>query len=83
MSALLTVCTAMCEGGAEFEQAITAPDSGLTEAVFAFTETHGRGARHWLESRLAPGTFGEHVSRAVRAQGKNGFFSALFSRKKK
>lgn len=80
MEQLITVCTAMCAGGAEFEQALTAPNSGLREAVSAFAETHGRGARHWLRSRMAEGAFAASVEQALLGNKKGGFFSRLFKK---
>lgn len=85
MTLLLSVCLPMSQAGSVLEEALTASGSGAGEVVAAFADGYGKGAHHWLRSKLPEDNpFAAHLEEKIREhKAENGsFLLRLFGKKK-
>jgi len=85
MTLLLSVCLPMSQAGSMLEEALTGPGSGVGKVVAAFADGYGKGAHHWLRSKLPEDNpFAAHLDEKIREhKAENGpFLLRLFGKKK-
>ena len=85
MTLLLSVCLPMGEAGSVLKEALTAPGNGAGEVVAAFVDGYGKGAYHWLHSKLPQenpfAVYLEEKMREHKADNRS-FLLRLFGKKK-